>query len=475
METVNAPCMCMCNGYDNKYVYLETMEPCKKFGIGVGEELRYRRSTCCIMNSKLSPEGGDILDKDEIIMKKSVAVKPDDTLSKIFTITKTDVAGEFGKYLPETESWSVSSGKIKYLDNTVKIGTVEYEFNDNEIYLYPEGVTVYEAQQISSGVPDMNKLKKHCDDKGILYSVFYYYIKSIDKFKDFNSEPFEVLFKNIVDENFNVQFSIRNRVALVDRLYYGGATKEISKMIDNAVKKAQSRRNRQLAETLEGKFKAKPNELSRKSTDTSEPTKRKISLAKDFVGGYDWKGIFNLMYNESSDKDEYVTWSWDMVRSNLRTFKGFKNKVPQYMPSIVELQRQYSEGKLQDKSYLQKRTSEMSKLKNKELMDSLQTWLRKGVYGLPLSAYIDYNTRGVTLVITHVNATDDEQEAVDEINNQINELKHQQLETEDDDKFNEIDEQINELKRERQKINNVTVPHISMGDSVLTGIIFGLR
>jgi len=62
-------------------------------------------------------------------------------------------------------------------------------------------------------------------------------------FSNFNSEPFEALFKQIMGNNFSVQSTNLNKESLIDRLYYGAATKHIKKDLET-----------KLEETKEGKF-----------------------------------------------------------------------------------------------------------------------------------------------------------------------------------------------------------------------------
>ena len=329
--------MCIYQGIHDGYIVLELMEPCVELGFNTGDELRYKLTGCCIPNGDLIE--GDIMNEGDLIMKKSASVKPDDTLSRIFTITRTKYAGELGAHLlnEESDCWSVNEGKISYKDGKVMIGKVEYELSENQLYFYPEGSYVNLAQPISSGIPNMKSLKDKNDqlrkgDNGILYSIFYYYIKSVGKFGKFNSEPFELLFKLIVDNDFNIDKAINNRPSLMNRLYYGGAIKQMQNAVTEAVMGitkngeyhggVEYRFNPKIADLISQDV-VKASEISAKNKSTTAPTIRRISISKNFDGkGYDWKGLFKLMYNSFEDGDQEVFWDWQTVKDNLRQYMG---------------------------------------------------------------------------------------------------------------------------------------------------------
>lgn len=334
---VNAEIMMIYRGYsEDGYLVFEAMEDWGD-SFKAGDEIKYRVTSSCILSSKLKESS--IVIPGQFLMKKSISVLPDETLAKIFTLTKARNTKGLGKPLHEVESWTINKGKIRYSNNKVYIGDVEYKLDDDEIYMYPEGYKIDVAQQFCSGVPDMNALKNktdklYGDDYGVLYAVFFYYIKTIGAFSKFNSEPFELLFKVLVNNNFKVDTAIANDEELINRLFHGASTRQMTDFITEMVHGprdsngtymggVQYRYNRKVAELINANMDdVKKSEIDAKNKDTSTPTIRKIWISKNYEGGYDWKGIFKLMNAESKDKVSYVKWSWDKVRDNLRTFIG---------------------------------------------------------------------------------------------------------------------------------------------------------
>lgn len=335
---------------DDYYVF-EAMENYGNFK--AGDEIKYRITKCCVPSTELIE--GNIFKKGQFIMKKSISVYPDDILSKIFSITDADNTN-LGKHLPLCDSWSINKGTISYSDNAMYIDDIKYNLEEDQIYLLPEGFEVDVAQQLCSGVPNMNSLKKksdalYDDDYGILYAVFYYYIRTIDKFGNFASEPLEMLFKIIVNNGFSVKKAMTNDPELINRLYHGASVRNFTNFVSDVVhgpKDLQGNhtggvryRHNRYVEHLIAADEVKASELSAKSKDTSTPTIRKISMSANYEGGLDWKGIFKLMFAEAKGKGGKVKWTWDKVRQNLRTYSGVgKNKKGEdfnrYDSSIVQ-------------------------------------------------------------------------------------------------------------------------------------------
>lgn len=321
---------------DDYYVF-EALENYGNFK--AGDEIKYRITPCCIPSTELIE--GNTFKKGQFIMKKSLSVYPDDVLAKIFSITDADNTN-LGKHLPLCDSWTINKGTIKFMDNSVYVGKVKYTLDPQQIYLLPEGYEVDVAQQICSGVPNMNSLKKksdeiYDDDYGVLYAVFYYYIRTIKKFDKFASEPLEMLFKIIVNNGFSVKKAIANDEELINRLYHGASVRNFTNFISDMVHGPRDLdgkhtggiryRHNKYVEHLIAADEVKAAELSAKSKDTSIPTARKIAMSADYEGGLDWKGIFKLMFAEAKGKGGRIRWTWDKVRQNLRTYSGVgKNK-----------------------------------------------------------------------------------------------------------------------------------------------------
>lgn len=310
-----------------------------------GDIIKYKVTGDCILSTRLDEGPGTQFIPGEEIMKKSIPVKPDDQLSKLFTLTKAKESNGLGAHLEQCESWTVNSGTVYYKGGYVCVGdedddnVVKYKIDENQLYLLPEGYHAEEAEQICSGVPDMVALKKINDkirgnDYGVLYAVFYYYLKQLKMFEKLNSEPLELLFKLIVNWNFNINTAIENDPELINKYFHGAAIKNTTNSFFEAVHGRVDEKGRQLTygqkyihsnkieNILTGADKTDKSELKKNNTDTSKPTYTKIVKTKNFKGGYDWKGIFKEMHSESNDRLAIVEWRWDKVREHLRLFIG---------------------------------------------------------------------------------------------------------------------------------------------------------
>ena len=347
---------------DMNFLNFEAMEPCLNFK--AGDTLTYIVTDASVINNDLIDKNNDgklILNKGDLIMKKIEAVKPDDVLSRLNTMCGSKAGSEtLGKPLPTVESWSISKGKFDYHlgSKTVNIGDMEYKFNNNEVYLYPLGTEIDYAQAFCTGIPNMNKLtdkwvKEHSGsaqkDYGILFAVFNNYLHSLSDFSHFNNEPLELLFAMLCDSDYNVEHSIDNQKDILNRLYFGGATRVVKKAIHDAfhgnekrgIAPIQHKYDKNIKHLLNEKHgDVELQELTLKNKSTLSPTIRRISISENFEDDYDWKGIMQEMYAEGIAKEsDVVKWNWNTVREHLREFKGYldgNKKQAMYTKSISQ-------------------------------------------------------------------------------------------------------------------------------------------
>jgi len=189
---------------------------------------------------------GSFVSKGDVIIKSKKVVKADEQLSKFNTIIDCSVMGTLGRIQNKVTSYAIDDCTIKYnsANKIIDIGSITTNIDENELYYYPEGYKVTKGTCISSGVPNISEYLKITEDVGLVYYIFFNYCTTyIGMFSNFNSEPFEALFKQIMGNNFSVQSTNLNKESLIDRLYYGAATKHIKKDLET-----------KLEETKEGKF-----------------------------------------------------------------------------------------------------------------------------------------------------------------------------------------------------------------------------
>lgn len=540
---VTAPGMLTFVKQEDKYLYFTAMEPCLNFK--VGDTLKYLITSKCLINEDLKP--GSIINKGDTIMKSSTAVLPDDVLARMLTLTGGKSGDrDLGKALPMRESWTISEGKISYKGDKVTVGDVEYEYEDFEVYLYPEGTKIGYAQQICTGIPDMTKLTekwkkvnpgaKESKDFGILYAVYYYYIKSLNGFEDFNSEPLELMFGLICDYGYNLQKAIENMPDIMNRFYYGGAVKVLQNAVkevvfgneEKGIQALQPKYDKRIPHLLNSKVHddVELQELTLKNKSTTSPTIRRISIANNFEGDYDWKTIIQTMYNEGAkSRKTKVSWNWDKVRENLREFEGTVDGYPKYTYSIdycktasltsptirkalKDLNEQLAE--LEDAQQVTDKPDELKelnskieaikeaikkyettenenfvgaefwknklkiakekygKIPNKTLATKLTVWLSKIRFGASLNAYVDVKpTKGITLIITLDNQmTDMDENELEILNRKIQDLEIQLVgldKDKDQKKIEKISNEIKKLTKERNDLENNTIASIPAG------------
>lgn len=354
--SVTAPIMMKYVGIQDEYVVFKAMENWKGTNFKTGSEIKYYITTGRGISLCFDPDktpGGEIFIPGREIIKKSIQVGADDPLAKLFTMTKAKGCGVLGRQLPRAMSWTINSGKVSYGKNKVYIGDYEYDLDQDQLYVLPEGYEAREAEQLCSGVPDMVALKKlnnkiRPKDYGVLYAVFYYYIKSVDKFKKFNSEPLECLFKSIVTNDFDVQKAVENNPEFLNKLFHGGAIRQFQNLITEVMvgKKEGTTfgidyvHSKRVEQMIEEKLdEVQRLEMKSKNIDGTRPTIRGLKAAKSFVQdktynvdnptksaepGFDWSSLFNLMYKESDGKEKIIKWDWDKVRLNLGVDFGTK-------------------------------------------------------------------------------------------------------------------------------------------------------
>ena len=263
---------------------------------------------------------GEAVSKGDCILKQLRATKPDYNLSLINTLLDLNVADDnLGGKFQTCDSYVVSSGEIHYGKDTFEVGGIHYTINRNELYFYPEGYKVTEGSRVSTGVPNISNLATLTKDEGILYYIFISFVLDvIGAFKDFNSEPFELLFKQIKNNNYSVNQSLMSTSNFIRHLNYGDSVNLMSKTIKDAFDKAKPIHN----DTVEALIKvddAVRSELESTSIPTL-PTAKQLKKLKNFKSksmSGDYSGLIKDMLKSASEKDEYVTYTWQDVKNYL--------------------------------------------------------------------------------------------------------------------------------------------------------------
>jgi len=311
-------------------------------------------------------EEGSVVSKGDGILKQFNTTKPDHNLSLINTILDMNVADDnLGGKFEKVFSYIVSDGEIHYGKDSFEVGGIHYTMNPNEVYFYPEGYKVTKGTRVSTGAPDILSLANFTKDEGLLYYIFYSFIVDvIGAFSNFNSEPFELLFKQIRNEGYSVTNALTTSHNFIRHLNYGDSVSLMSKTIAEAYDKTKPLHNSDV-EALIKVDDVVRSELESASVATL-PTSKQLKKLKNYktksING-DYSGLIKDMFKSASDKDEYVTYTWQDI-----------------------------------KNYLSNKNSDYENKTVSQIKQEFRNWLSKSGYGASINPYMHLG-RDVSLQI----------------------------------------------------------------------------
>lgn len=184
-------------------------------------------------------EGAYVI-KGQILAKSTKVLYADNKIARFNTLVGTHVAGEYAKAFEHTLNFAPISGIIRYQmnTNTVIIGNISMNMNNNEMYFLPNGYEVKAGDNICTGVLDTNQFNEICPDVGLTYYCFYRSMKMALNANDLNSEIVESLFKCIRPYKFSVENVNRNNPDIIQRLHYGDTKRAMLNAVADASNKA---------------------------------------------------------------------------------------------------------------------------------------------------------------------------------------------------------------------------------------------
>lgn len=224
-----------------------------------GKELKYPKPSNFVENNK------DKYSKGDIIGTAYRTTSPIYQLNALVTLMKAK-RSEGSRYFEKdkvlvSDCYALDSGELHYSldsdgDIKVTIGAREYNYEDESMYLYPEGTKITKYQRFCSGVVDINKVASELSDINDIYQIFrsQFYELSSKSYKssgivsegDNREELVEMVFTSLtkiqsdgiggVDANFlGVAKSIKNSDSFYTLLSYGEAGRVVKKALESKV------------------------------------------------------------------------------------------------------------------------------------------------------------------------------------------------------------------------------------------------